>query len=347
MAVKIYKCPSCGAGIDFKPALQKFRCDYCLSEYTEQEMSDLYKDESVESVLESNVDQDHLASYNCNSCGATVVTDDTTTATFCYYCHNPVIISNRLVGSFLPNKMIPFTIDKDKAQKTFLNWAKQSVFVPKEFYSSSQLEKITGVYLPYWWADCKVSVDYQGELDKVKTWRKADVEYKETQKYQVVRKGIIEMNNVEELAFTKMDQELLDGIAPYDEKKARPFSMPYLSGFFAEQYDIDKVAVMPKIENQVKNFSNNLIKDTISDGSMVRDQKNRTDILSKEISYTLLPAWILTYRYAGENYVFAINGQTGKSFGKLPIDNKKVYAATGGVFVITMIIFLLGGMFIW
>lgn len=350
MAIKSYKCPSCGAGLDFKPALQKFRCDYCLSEYTEEEISDLYKDvevEKVEQALESKVDLDHLASYNCNNCGAVVVTDDTTAATFCYFCHNPVIISDRLSGSFLPNKMIPFTIDKEVAQKTFLAWAKKSKFVPEEFYSDSQLEKITGIYLPYWWADCKVAVDYQGELDKVRIWQKGDIEYTETQKYQVIRKGSIELNNVEELAFTKIDKKLLDGIAPYDEKKARPFSMPYLSGFFAEQYDIDKEVVLPKIEDQIKRYSTSLVNDTISDHNSVRENKNSFDILTNEISYTLLPAWILTYQFGDKNYVFAINGQTGKSFGELPIDYKKVYVATGGVFLVTMLIFLLGGMFIW
>ena len=123
MAVKSYKCPNCGAGLEFKPAHQKFRCDYCLSEYSEKEILDKDKDHiETNEVDKSLVEQDHLASYNCNSCGATVVTDDTTTSTFCYYCHNPVILSDRLIGSFQPNKMIPFTVDKAQAQKPFLNW---------------------------------------------------------------------------------------------------------------------------------------------------------------------------------------------------------------------------------
>ncbi|HAE92677.1 MAG TPA: hypothetical protein DCG60_08570, partial [Tissierella sp.] len=102
MATYSYKCPSCGAGIHFKPALQKFKCDFCLSEYTEEEIEDIY--------IETDKDENRkLLSYECNSCGAKVVTDDTTTATFCYYCHNPVIISDRLTGDFQPNKMIPFS----------------------------------------------------------------------------------------------------------------------------------------------------------------------------------------------------------------------------------------------
>jgi len=356
MAITSYKCPSCGAGIDFKPALQKFRCDYCLSEYTEQEINEIYKDlegetqetnERRETQQDNLEEHNHLASYECNSCGAQVVTDDTTTSTFCYYCHNPVIISDRLSGSFRPNKMIPFTIDKEKAKRIFLDWASKKTFVPKEFYSNSQLEKITGIYLPYWWADCEIDVDYVGEGNIVKVWRTGDTEYTETKKYEVIRKGNIDINNVEELAFTKIDKELLNGISPYNENEAIAFSMPYLSGFFAEQYNISKEEITPRIEEQVNKYANSLLKDAMSDFNFVNEKRNNTDIISKKLNYTLLPAWILTYKYEGKTYVFAVNGQTGKSFGELPIDNKKVFSVATGIFAVASIALLLGGMVIW
>lgn len=348
MAEKSYKCPNCGAGLEFKPAHQKFRCDYCLSEYSEKEILDKDKDHiETNEVDKSLVEQDHLASYNCNSCGATVVTDDTTTSTFCYYCHNPVILSDRLIGSFQPNKMIPFTVDKDQAQKTFLNWVSKNRFVSSDFYSSSQLEKITGVYLPYWWADSKIDVDYEGEKNTSKVWTNGDTEYTETNKYRVIRQGQIEISNIEEVAFSKIEKDLLDGIAPYNQKKVRDFSMPYLSGFFAEQYDISKEEVTHKIDNQIKKISNILISNTILDNNQMKVLKDQNNIVSKKMSYTLLPAWILTYQYEGKTFVFAVNGQTGKSFGELPISNKKILGTAVGVFVVTTLVLLLGGMFIW
>lgn len=353
MAITSYKCPSCGAPIEFKPDLQKFSCDYCLSEYTEKEIADLYKtleEEKKEVIQEKQVSQEkqkHLASYECNSCGAKVVTDDTTTSTFCYYCHNPVIISDRLSGSFQPKKMIPFTIDKEKAQETFLNWAGKNRFVPREFYSSSQLEKITGIYLPYWWADCKVDIDYQGEGNVNNVWQTGDTEYTETQKFNFSRKGSIDLNNVEELAFTKIDNELLNGIAPYNVNEAMKFSMPYLSGFFAEQYDIDEKDIIPKIEEQVNKYTKTLIKDTMQNFTTVKERVNNINILSKDMNYTLLPAWILTYQYNDKTYVFAVNGQTGKSFGELPLNNKKVFGVSSAIFALTSLVLLLGGILIW
>lgn len=341
MATKSYKCPSCGAGIEFKPALQKFYCDYCLSEYTEEEIANITHSHHAEG------ERDHLLSYECNSCGAKVVTDDTTTATFCYYCHNPVIISDRLSGSFKPNKLIPFFIDKQKATKTFLSWATKNKFVPKDFYSSSQLEKITGIYLPYWWADCEVDVGYVGEGRNIRIWRSGNMEYTETKKFQIERKGKIDINNVEELAFTKIDKILLNGIAPYNENEAIKFSMPYLSGFFAEQYDISKEEIAPKIEEQVSRYSKSLIAETVSGFNHVNDINNSINITSKKWNYTLLPAWILTYIYNGKTYVYAVNGQTGKSFGELPLNNQKVLLVSSIIFSITTITLAIGGALIW
>ena len=350
MATKSYKCPSCGAGIHFKPALQKFHCDYCLSEYTEEEFEKASKDEEEDPKIHERTNHDEeykLASYECYSCGAKVVTDDTTTATFCYYCHNPVIISSRLLGDFKPSKLIPFTVDKEAAKKKFLYWAGNKKFIPRDFTSSSQLEKITGMYLPYWWADCQADIDYLGEARKIRVWRAGGREYTETKKYEIVRKGQIDINNVGELAFTKIDETLLGGIAPYHENEAIEFSMPYLSGFFAEQYDIDQEKVKPKIEEQVNRYSGYLRNESVSGFNFVNDLRDNTKIICKEWNYTLLPTWILTYLYEGKTYVYAVNGQTGKSFGELPLSNKRLFNTSAIIFSLTFIALLLGGIFIW
>ncbi len=337
MSTISYKCLNCGAGIHFKPHLQKFKCDYCLSEYTEEELSNQSK-EGIKGKLNS---------YHCKSCGAQVITDDTTTATFCYYCHNPVIIANRLEGEFLPDKIIPFTLDKDKAQKTFLNWVGNKRFVPRDFTSSSQLEKITGIYIPHWWVDYKGSIDYIGEGRKIRVWRSGSREYTETKKYEILRKGQIDINNVGELAFTKIDGDLLYGIGPYNEKEAIPFSMAYLSGFFAEQYNMGKEEVAPIIEEEVNRYYNYLISESIQGYTNIRKVKNNINIDSEKWNYTLLPAWILTYKYKGKTYVFAVNGQTGKPYGELPLSSNKMVKAFGIIFSTTFIALLIGGMFIW
>ena len=341
MATASYKCPSCGAAIGYNPELKKFKCDYCLSQYTKDEMEDIYIQKHSEPKIED------LKYYTCDSCGAQVISDETTTSTFCYYCHNPVILSNRLEGEFKPKKMIPFSIDKEKAKDSFMKWAGNKKFVPKDFTSSSQLEKITGIYLPYWWVDAKANIDYRGEGRNIRVWRSGDREYTETKKYQIVRQGEIDLNNISELAITKIDKILLNGIGPYRETEAVDFSMPYLSGFFAEKYNISKEEISPMIDEQINRYYSYLVGEVISGYQHVDSVDNAIDIKKKDWNYTLLPAWILTYIYHGKTYVYAVNGQTGKSFGELPLSNKRVFSAFGIIFGITFLALVLGGLLIW
>ncbi|WFA07976.1 hypothetical protein [Tissierella sp. Yu-01] len=343
MATTTYKCPGCGAGIHYKPEIKKFKCDYCLSEYTEEEFQKLNQEEG-HSHEEEHV---HFQSYTCESCGANVLTDETTTATFCYYCHNPVILSGRLEGDFKPKKMIPFSINKEKAKESFLRWAEKKKFVPKDFTSTSQLEKITGIYLPYWWVDTKAQINYVAEGRNTRVWRTGDREYTETKKYQIIRKGEIYLKNVGEIAFTKINKSLLNGILPFREQEAVEFSMPYLSGFFAEQYNITKEEAEPMVGEQINRYYDYLVNGLVSGYDRINTINSGIHINEEEWNYTLLPAWVLTYIYNGKTYVFAVNGQTGKSYGELPLSTSKLSSVSGIIFGLTFLGLLLGGLLIW
>jgi DNA-directed RNA polymerase subunit RPC12/RpoP len=257
MATTTFKCPNCGGGLQFNPRSQKSKCEFCLSEFSDAEIVEL-NNRTTKEVIDNS-----LKEYSCKSCGAHVVTEETTSATFCYYCHNPVLVTERLAGEFRPSKIIPFTYNKEKAMDSFLRWAKSKKFVPKEFYSTSQLEKITGIYLPYWMADLEANIDYSGKGTNLRVWRVGDKEYTEFKEYKIERQGTIDVDNVHEVALGKIDKGLIDSISPYDESKAIDFSMSYLSGFFAEKYDIEKNQVKPQIEERVRGYATSLIQDTI------------------------------------------------------------------------------------
>ena len=41
MAAITYKCPNCDGGLVFDPASQKYHCEYCLSDFTQEELERL------------------------------------------------------------------------------------------------------------------------------------------------------------------------------------------------------------------------------------------------------------------------------------------------------------------
>ncbi len=287
------------------------------------------------------------AGYVCDSCGAEVMTDATTSATFCYYCHNPILITDRLTGENRPTRIIPFTYDREKAEAAFLKWARSRRFVPKSFYSSSQLEKITGVYLPFWMANYQAEIDIAGKGERVRTWQTGQVQNTETSIYEIARQGTIDIDHIHEAAIRKFDRKLIDSLSPYDERKAAPFSMSYLSGFFAEKFEIPRQEVEPIIENQAQNYTNVLVQEVIGGFDKVDLERNQVDLKVKGWDYALMPAWMLTYDYRGKKYIYAVNGQTGRSFGELPVDNKKLSFTSLIIGLIVLLLVLVGGYFIW
>ncbi|MGP1439186.1 MAG: hypothetical protein ACTTJ3_00405 [Treponema sp.] len=352
MNVENYKCPSCGAPISFNPKTAGFKCDYCFSTYTEEELS-LYMEElkaRKEAANEGSFEDsegEKVKQYHCNNCGAEVVVGDTSNALFCYYCHSPVVLSDRLKGDFKPDKIIPFKLDKKEALKCFASWVKGKKYVPNDFTRESTQEKITGIYLPHWQADVTANVDYHAIGLKTSSWVRGNLRYTKIDRYDIDRKGKIELDKFQELAFTKIDKNLINGITPYDEKEEKDFSKGYLAGFFSEQYDIKKEDMEPLIKYRAEDYTKSLISASINYSGGVEGEKDNTSYVVKNYSYVLLPSWVLTYLYKGKTYVFAVNGQTGKSSGELPLNKGKLAIVSSLMSVVTFVILLLGGRFIW
>jgi len=354
MSVENYKCPSCGAPISFNPKTGGFKCDFCFSSYTEEELTKYMeglqakKDNADEgsSASESTGDGG-VKQYHCNNCGAEVVVGDTSSTAFCYYCHSPVVLSDRLKGDFRPDKIIPFKLDKKEALKHFADWVKGKKYVPSDFTSNSTKEKITGIYLPHWQADVIADVDYHATGLKISTWQTGNIKYTKTDKYKIDRIGKIELDKFQELAFTKIDKPLINAISPYDLEEQKDFSQGYLAGFSSEQYDIKKEEIEPVIKERAGDYTKNLIHGSTDYAGCIEDEHDNTSYTVQNYAYVLLPSWVLTYLYKGKTYVFALNGQTGKATGELPVNKFKLGIVSAIMSGVVAALLLLGGRFIW
>ena len=133
MEIQSYKCPNCGGGLVFDPKTQKFKCEYCLSAFTEETLKEMEeaarKSEEAskpggmpeaEKIESQKQAESKMVLYTCPSCGAEIVAQETTASTYCCYCHNPVVLSGSLDGKYRPDGLIPFEIDKKKAKEIFM-----------------------------------------------------------------------------------------------------------------------------------------------------------------------------------------------------------------------------------
>lgn len=357
MATVTYKCSNCGGGLTFDPAIQKYKCEYCLSEFTQEELEAMIpKEGSVSEVPDFDEgDAQTMAEpapaallYTCPSCGAEVVTDETTAATFCFYCHNPVLLSGKLEGQYHPDYVLPFSLDKEKAVGIFTDWIGKKRYVPKAFFSEDQIEKMTGVYFPYWVYSCQVDGKLEAEGTKLRVWRAGNMEYTETQKFDVSRSGTIGVKNLSRNALKKADKKLVEGVLPFEMDKLKPFQIGYLSGFVAEKRDMEKQEFVREVEDEVRAFAVSNLQSSISGYNSVSIRNKVANIQNPDWKYALMPVWTLTYRDRTNDkiYYFACNGQSGQICGQLPVDKRRLVWLFAEIFVPLMIVMLVVGYFI-
>lgn len=360
MATLNYKCPNCGGPLKFNPDKQMFSCEYCMSDFEEQKIQQMYAEkeekenqsekkereaqEKTAEVDNNDDESDEAVVYTCPSCGAEVVTTASTAATTCFYCQNPVVLGGRLSGKFKPDRIIPFALSKDKAIEKFLEMCKKKWFLAKGFASKKQFEKLTGVYFPYWYIDNQRQANMSAIGKKIKTWKVGKKTYTETSTYQLLRSGDLIIKNVFERALKSQDREMLQGVHPFDLNEAHDFKMSYLSGFQAEKRDLEKKDISNEVEKRMREYSQELLKETMKgySGIVVESYNDRLDLESW--NYILLPVWIVTYKYNGKIYPFAINGQTGKTYGSLPTSKGKLAILFAIVAVAVFVLGILGGM---
>ena len=345
MSVVSCKCPNCDGGMVFSPDNQQFLCEYCGTVLTMPEaeaVANQADSPAKEPQEPTQPDEFGAQGYSCPSCGAEVFTDDSTAATFCFYCHNPVILSGRLDGALRPDNVVPFAVSREQAEQKFLSWCKSKWFIRKDFYSTVQMEKLVGVYFPYWMADTDCESHMEATAQELRVWRAGDTEYTETSTYRLERAGRLRFAQMTFPGIQRPDMALADSAGPFDCGNMQDFSMPYLSGFQAEKRGIESQALEEEMRRQVGEYAQTLLRDTIH-RSGVTVNSCTTNITGSQWRYLLLPVWMMTCRYGSSIYYFALNGQSGKISGRLPVSPQRLAILGAAVGVATFVLSLLIG----
>lgn len=332
------KCPCCGAPLTFDPASQQFKCEFCLSSFSKKEIERPTPCE-VETMPQA------LNEYNCPSCGATVLADENTTADFCAYCGNPVILKGRMTGEIKPDLIIPFKVTKVQAQDILRNYLKKKKFVPRSFFDQANLDKVTGVYHPFWEMDADTNSSINATATTSNSWTSGDRRYTKTNYFNVYRQGEIHFEDISVNALKDADKMLLEGVLPYPIEEHKPFAMEYLSGFLSKKYDLNRQDVEGEARSKMYNYAGKILQDTVKGFDSVKIDKQSVIVNHATWDYTLLPIWVLAYRYGGKVYTFAVNGVTGKVFGEIPLSKPRQWLCAGGIAAaVALIIGLIGGL---
>lgn len=344
-----YKCPGCGASMVYEEGSECLKCNYCdttvpIAEWERHSKEGEKKEKTTTQDKKSADETGEFRAFNCPNCGAQVLTEEHTAATFCGFCGSPTLVEERLTGEKRPAMLIPFKIDKVQAIEKFRMWTKKGPLTPAAFHSEAAMEKITGMYVPFWLYDYYANVQLNVHATRVRSSRRGDTEYIYTDHFNVMRDVEAEYEKVPEDASEKMPDDIMEMLEPYNYSDLVSFEMPYLSGFLAEKYNFTKDQLKNQVERRVRSFARDSALNTIHGYATTNVIGEHTNLTSKEVTYVMMPVWMLNYTYRGKRYMLTMNGQTGKMVGKLPISLGRTVAWFGGIFVtVFLILSLIGG----
>ena len=279
-----------------------------------------------------------MLSITCPSCGAELICDETTAATSCPYCGNPTVIAGQFSGMQRPDLVLPFVLDKNAAKAALKKYYRGKRFLPNAFSSQNHIEEIKGVYVPFWLFDANASGSGQYEATTSSSHRNGDYVITTTRHYDVRRAGTTQFMGVPVDGSTKMPNGHMDAIEPYDYRAFQPFSTAYLPGYMADKYDEDADTCQARAHSRMRNSVSSELSASITGYNSVSTLSENISIDYTAKHYALLPVWMLHTKWQGKDYLFAMNGQTGKLVGDLPVDNRKVAAWFAGISVPLMIL---------
>ncbi|SKC66154.1 DNA-directed RNA polymerase, subunit RPC12/RpoP, contains C4-type Zn-finger [[Eubacterium] yurii] len=326
-----YKCPSCGGSIEFNSSTQNMKCPYCGSEFNVNTLKDMDKgisDEVSQEDLEwkknfnewSGEETQDMSVYRCESCGGEIIADDTTSATMCPYCGANVVIKGQFSGDLRPSFLIPFKIDKKTAIEGLQRHLKGKYFLPKAFKDENHIDEIKGVYVPFWIFNCDASGDVKYKASNIRYWSDSDYEYTETTTYLVTRNGNVAFEKIPVDGSSKMDDDLMESIEPYYACDIMDFQTAFLAGYIAQRYDVTSEQSIRRANERVKESVEDAFRSTVTGYDNVEVSSSVVSTYNSTVDYALYPVWLLHTSWNGDNYTFAMNGQTGRFVGDLPID---------------------------
>lgn len=327
-------CPNCGGEVRFSIESQDLECQSCKTHYDPKDYN------QTPEGMETDVYKTQV--FTCPNCGAEIESTDLSATGFCAYCGSAVVFESRVKEEKKPQKIIPFQITKEQCKKIYLNKIRSFYYRKNDLEDSAYLERFVGFYLPYWLYNFAFHEKLQ--LEGRKQYQSGNYSIKEDYALSGFLQG--EVDGIPFDASLRFDDNISGVIAPFSKEKMQEFSPNYLLGFYSEISDTEEQSYVGEA------FA--FLGEEVGRELMGENGFHSPDILLKKSFYpdaiektvsvdrAMFPIWFLSYK-KGDRIAYAVvNGETGKIYCDIPIEERKFYWAS---FLLTIPIFIVLNLF--
>jgi predicted RNA-binding Zn-ribbon protein involved in translation (DUF1610 family) len=346
-----FPCSSCGAKLEFSPAVSVLKCPYCGRKNTLDKQVCQFKELDFYDFFARAAEQgesEEKQTVSCNSCSAVSTVETDISMSSCPFCGSSLTARARSSRLIKPGAVLPFNITRSYAAEEFRKWLSGLWFAPgelKRYVTASG--GIRGMYLPYWTYDARVTTQYEGQRGEdyhtakqyeEKGTNAADVtglQQVTRTRWNHVRGGVVNtFDDVLVPAGKSLPSEIISSLEPWDLKNLVPYSDEYLSGFQAEAYQLDLGEGFEKAKGIMDSAVRRSVERDIG-GNRQQIGVARSQYDNITFKHILLPVWISAYRYRGNSYRFIVNARTGQVRGERPYSIPKI------VLIVVVVLFAL------
>lgn len=305
----LYRCVNCGGNVVYEPSKKKMICQSCGG------------DECQEVVPSENP-------VVCINCGSQIPYTEFQSAGRCPACGTYLLRDDKVTYPYGADVVLPFKVSKHEAEDKLKDEFGKKLFTPGTFLSQKTLEKMKGIYVPFWMYDYDSNIDYHATGTKVRSWTSGDKRYTETSYFDVARKLHVNYEGIPVDASIAMEDGIMDLMEPYDYSALIKHDNKYLSGFEAETYNMPPDEVEPRARAKADKANRGWIREYTSGYDTLTNEMFNNNNRQTGTKFALMPVWMYEYRFQGKNYKFYVNGQTGKCVGTAPRSTAKALGLT-------------------
>lgn len=333
----IKKCPACGSTMNFNVEKQNLACDHCGYIQMIEASGGVPSRNLTTEIMEELPQWTDTSVYRCNGCGSKEVLDKKNLTRICPFCGSTNIVGTQELPGLKPDGLIPFMITPEQGAEHFEKWLKRRWFAPKKCKKSAKAENLKAIYNPVWTFDAVTFSTYSGRLGRTETRTYTSNGQTHTQStiHWFDVRGQIGTDYKDYLvqSGSKITQDTLQNIQPFNPENYRPYKQEFLSGYVAEHYSRDLKSGFDVFTNFVKNDLKYKIMSR-HNADHCSSLTINTNYSNKKFKYMLLPVYISCFYYNGKLYNFYMNASNGKVTGKYPKSFFKVFLTVLGIGVI-------------
>ena len=145
-----------------------------------------------------------------------------------------MVMMGKLSGSMKSDLVIPFKLNKKAAVAALKKHYGGKRLLPKVFKDENHSDEVKGIYVPFCLFDVNVEADVRYEATRQRHYSDRKSDYTETSYYQVDRRNTIAFRDIPVDGSSKMADDIMESIEPFDYSQAVPFQTAYLAGYLAE-----------------------------------------------------------------------------------------------------------------